>query len=115
MGAPAPSGWGSRSIPVARDEGDDATVSVAVASWIVVGVITGLVAHGLAGANFPGGIAGAVLSGGAGAFLGGGTSAVLIVGAGAPLAPVTVFAAVAGAAALLATIRAADRASLRQR
>jgi uncharacterized membrane protein YeaQ/YmgE (transglycosylase-associated protein family) len=88
---------------------------VAVASWIVVGVVAGLVAHGLARAAFPGGITGAVLSGGAGGFLGGGTSAVVIVDAGAPLEPITVFAAVAGAAALLATIRAADRASSRQR
>jgi uncharacterized membrane protein YeaQ/YmgE (transglycosylase-associated protein family) len=115
MGSASARGWGSGSIPAARDEGDDATVSVAVGSWIVVGVVAGLVAHGLAAATFPGGIAGALLGGGAGGFLGGGTSAVLIVGAGAPLDPVTVLAAVAGAAALLATIRAADRASLRER
>jgi hypothetical protein len=90
-------------------------VSVAVASWIVVGVVAGLVVHRLAAATFPGGLAGALLGGGAGGFLGGGTFAVVIVGPGAPLDPVTVVAAVAGAAALLATIRAADRGSVRER
>jgi uncharacterized membrane protein YeaQ/YmgE (transglycosylase-associated protein family) len=115
MGILNPLGWGARSIPAARAGGDDEAVSVAVGSWIVVGVLAGLVAHRLAAPAFPGGVAGALLGGGAGGFLGGGTAAVLIIGDGARLDPVTVLAAVAGAAALLATIRAADRGSLRER
>jgi uncharacterized membrane protein YeaQ/YmgE (transglycosylase-associated protein family) len=89
-------------------------VQTAVASWLLIGVVVGLVAHRLSVGGVPGGALGALVGGGAGGFLGGAIFAVLA-GAGRGLDPINLAAAAAGAAALVAMLGLAGRGSLRGR
>lgn len=84
-----------------------------VISWIVLGVVAGMLADRVVPGRFPGGAAGAVAIAVAGAFLSGAAFALLTSPRGAGFDPASLPVALAGAAGLLAVVRRADRAEPR--
>ena len=112
LGAAPGARWGMGTIPIRSHGPDDEGVEAAIASWVLVGAVVGLVAHRIVADGVPAGALGALLGGGAGGFLGGAISAVVAGADGGRLDPVSLVAAAAGAAALVATIGVAGRGSV---
>jgi uncharacterized membrane protein YeaQ/YmgE (transglycosylase-associated protein family) len=86
-----------------------------IVSWIVLGMIVGILADRLMPGRFPGGLLGTIAGGMAGAFLGGAIFSLVADRGVAGLDTVSLPVAVVGAAVLLMVVRKADHAQPRAR
>lgn len=86
-----------------------------IVSWIVLGTTVGILANWLMRERFPGGLAGTISGGAAGAFLGGAIFSLAADRGVAGLDGISLVLALAGAAALLLVVRKADHAQPRAR
>jgi uncharacterized membrane protein YeaQ/YmgE (transglycosylase-associated protein family) len=81
-----------------------------VVSWLVLGALVGLVVHARIEERFPGGIAGTVSAGTAGAFLGGGIFSLVAHRATSRVDVAALVTAVVGSRLILAATRSAGHA-----
>lgn len=86
-----------------------------IVSWIVLGMIVGMLANWLTPVRFPGGLGGTIAGGMAGAFLGGATFSLLADRGVSGLDTVSLLVALVGAAVLLMVVHKADHAQPRPR